>query len=115
MKEIRADEKLVAYCGLYCGACKRYLQEKCSGCPGFDKATWCKIRTCCQKNRFSTCAECREHPDPMACRQFNNLVSKLFALLFRSDRAACIDQIKRLGLSGHAERMSQLKHQTLRK
>jgi len=28
MKEIVADSKLVAYCGLYCGACKSYLKEK---------------------------------------------------------------------------------------
>ncbi len=41
MKEIVSDPKLVAYCGLYCGACKRYLQEKCPGWT-FDDCTQSK-------------------------------------------------------------------------
>jgi hypothetical protein len=34
MKAIVADAGLVAYCGLYCGACKAYLKEKYPGCHG---------------------------------------------------------------------------------
>ena len=37
MKEIKENVGLVAYCGLYCGACKAYLKEKCSGCLNNEK------------------------------------------------------------------------------
>ena len=40
----RADPKMVAACGLYCGACKKYRMGKCSGCHKNKKASWCKIR-----------------------------------------------------------------------
>ena len=42
MKEIVADTNLIGYCGLYCGACKRYLKDKCPGCHKNEKAAWCK-------------------------------------------------------------------------
>ena len=115
MKEIISDSKLVAYCGLYCGACKKYLQEKCQGCHDNEKATWCKIRSCCMDNQYSSCAECKEFPDPNDCRMFNNFMSKVFALIFRSNRAACIDQIREIGIQGHSEKMSELKLQSLKR
>ncbi len=34
MKEIVQNTDLIAYCGLYCGACKSYLMEK---CPEYDE------------------------------------------------------------------------------
>lgn len=115
MKEILSDSKLVAYCGLYCGACKRYLQEKCPGCHGNEKASWCKVRSCCLSNQYSSCAECKEFSNPNDCTMFNNFISKVFGLIFRSDRAACIQQIKEMGIPGHAEKMAEYKHQSLRR
>ena len=115
MKSIVSDPALVAYCGLYCGACKRYLQGKCPGCRENQKASWCKVRACGIRNQYASCAECTEFPDPGGCRQFNNFISKLFALVFRSDRAACIRQIRELGLQGHADRMSTLGLHSLRR
>ena len=38
---------------------------------------------------------------------FNNFISRVFALVMRSDRAGCIDQIKQLGLEGHAVAMAE--------
>ena len=115
MKEIVSDSKLIAYCGLYCGACKKYLQEKCQGCHKNEKATWCKVRSCCIDNQYSSCAECKEFSDPNACKMFNNFMSKAFAFLFRSNRAACINQIKEIGIQGHSEKMSELKLQSLKR
>lgn len=40
----------VAYCGLYCGACKSHRKGKCPGCRENSKATWCEIRKCCQEH-----------------------------------------------------------------
>jgi hypothetical protein len=115
MKEIISDSRLVAYCGLYCGACKGYLKEKCPGCHENEKATWCKIRSCCTKSQYSTCADCKQFSDPSNCKMFNNLISKIFSVIFRSNRAACIRQIRDNGIQGHADRMADLKIQSIKR
>ena len=107
MEPIVADAKLVAYCGLYCGACGKYLKGKCSGCAGNEKATWCKIRTCCMENSYTSCADCEQFDDVADCRKFNNFMSKLFGFIFRSDRKACISRIKAIGIESYAEEMAQ--------
>ena len=106
MNSTTADPKLVAYCGLYCGACSKYKKGKCSGCAGNDKATWCKIRDCCIENNFSTCADCTQFADVADCRKYNNFMSKLFGFIFRSNRKACICKIKEIGLEEFATEMA---------
>ena len=115
MRQIASDPNLVAYCGLYCGACRAYLNEKCPSCHVNAKATWCKVRTCCIAGQRSSCAECKDNSDPMACSKYNNFMSKIFGFIFRSDRAACIRQIKEIGITGHAENMASSKRQTIKK
>jgi hypothetical protein len=115
MKPIVADANLVAHCGLYCGACPAYLKGRCPGCHDNVKASWCKVRTCCSTNEYASCADCRQHDDPMRCKMFNNIIAKLFGFIFRSDRAACIRQIKSLGLQGHSEKMAEVKCQTIKR
>jgi hypothetical protein len=51
----------------------------------------------------------------MTCRKFNNFMAKVFQVVFRSDRAACIDQIKQLGLEGHARAMAARGSQTIKR
>ena len=115
MREIVADPKLVAFCGLYCGACKAYLKEKCPGCQKNEKAGWCKVRTCCIGKAIPTCTDCTEYPNPRDCGKYDNFIARLFGLVFRSDRAACIKQIGEIGLEGHAIKMAELKMQTIKK
>ena len=115
MNEMRSHSDLVAYCGLYCGACRSYRAEKCPGCHEHHQATWCKIRTCCREKGIATCADCASFPDPKDCRKFNNPIAKVFALVFRSDRAACIRQIRTLGIQGHADDMSQHGRHTIKR
>ena len=115
MNVIRFDPELVASCGLYCGACRSYLAGKCPGCQGNAKASWCKIRLCCRQGQKTTCAQCVEFSDPNLCKKYNNLVSKVFGFLLRSDRAACIAQIKQIGLDGHARVMAEMKTQTIKR
>lgn len=114
-KTIGIDPALVAKCGLYCGACKMYLTEKCPGCTRNDKAAWCKIRICALENSFKSCADCKQFEDPMRCKKFNNVVSKIFAFIFRSDRAACIRQIRENGIEKHAEIMAKSGHQSIKR
>ncbi len=115
MREVKEDVALVAACGLYCGACGAYLKERCNGCAANVKASWCKIRTCCQDAKTKTCAECVQVQDPNDCAKFNNVISKIFSLIFRSDRRACVMQIKKAGLGGHARTMTELRRQSLKK
>ena len=115
MQEIQASTELVAYCGLYCGACKSSLKARCQGCGGNQKASWCKIRSCCIEKSISSCAECTEYPSPNDCKKFNNFIARLFGLVFKSDRAACIDQIRTVGLEGHAMRMAEQGIHTIRR
>ena len=115
MKPIVADVQLVAYCGLYCGACGAYRRGRCPGCHQNQRAGWCKVRTCCMENGYSSCAECKTPTDPRDCKKFNNFIAKLFGLIFRSDRRACILQIRETGLQGHAEQMAARQTQTIRR
>ncbi|HTY09347.1 MAG TPA: DUF3795 domain-containing protein [Candidatus Edwardsbacteria bacterium] len=115
MKEITADQSQVAYCGLYCGACGSYLKGKCPGCAKNEKASWCKVRTCCITNKYGSCADCTLVPDMMDCGKFNNFISKLFALVMRSDRPACIRAIKARGREAFAREMADQKTMTIKR
>ena len=114
MKAITADAGWVAYCGLYCGACGSYLRERCPGCHENAKATWCKVRSCCMDKGYTTCAGCTTFADPGDCRKFNNFVSKAIGFVLRSDRRACVLQIREKGIMGHAEDMALHERQSIR-
>ncbi|MBN1144937.1 MAG: DUF3795 domain-containing protein [Bacteroidales bacterium] len=103
--EIIADKELIAYCGLYCGACRNYLKGKCPGCAGNMKAAWCTIRKCCLENDLKSCADCNLMSLDN-CKKFNNFVGKVFGIIFNSDRAACIAAIKGKGYDTFAAEMA---------
>ena len=125
MKEIRNNPQQIAACGLYCGACKKFLNEQCAGCqpseedtPGLSQPLpkgfqRCKIRKCCQEKGFHTCAECNK--DVKQCTIHNNFVGKIFALLFNSDRAACIRYIRENGEGAFAEKMAKDQQMTMKR
>lgn len=113
MKDIEANTQLIAACGLYCGACRKYLADKCPGCHLNEKATWCKIRSCVNRHGYHSCAECAT--DVTQCKTYSNLIGKIFAFIFRSDRPACIRYIKDHGEQAFAEEMTRRKSQTMKK
>ncbi|MCX6251395.1 MAG: DUF3795 domain-containing protein [Bacteroidetes bacterium] len=115
MKEITADKNLIAYCGLYCGSCKSYLKDKCPGCHENNKAGWCKIRACNIEHGYQSCADCKDFTDVMECKKFNNFMSKIFAVLFKSDRKACIAMIRESGYEGFARFMAENKLQSIKR
>ncbi|PLX38883.1 MAG: hypothetical protein C0608_11900 [Deltaproteobacteria bacterium] len=106
---------MVAACGLVCSACRSFLDEKCKGCKDNIKATWCKVRECCGNLDYRTCAECVEFTNPRDCKKFNNFFSKLYGFFQNSDRAACILQIRELGVDGHARKMMKSHLKTISK
>jgi Protein of unknown function (DUF3795) len=115
MREITADDSLVAYCGLYCGACRKFLAGKCPGCKENEKATWCKVRPCCSEKQIPSCAECDEFTDVADCAKLNNFIAKVFAVLLRSDRRACIKSIQAKGYEAFAQEMAAARTMTIRK
>jgi len=115
MKQVIANKELIAFCGLYCGACRKYLAGSCPGCHENSKASWCKVRSCNMEHGYSSCAGCKEYSNPMDCKKFNNFFSKIFALVFKSDRAACIARIRESGYEGFARYMAENGLQSVRK
>lgn len=113
MKAIEPNTELIAACGLYCGACRKYLSSKCPGCHDNEKATWCKIRSCTKGNGYHSCAECRENV--AECKIYSNLIGKIFAFLFKSDRPACVLYIREHGEQAFAGEMTRRKCQTMKK
>ena len=105
--------ELVAYCGLYCGACGSYLKGRCPGCRENAKATWCKVRTCCQEHAYASCADCVDHPDPAGCGRFNNVISRVIGFVLNSNRRACVLKIRELGPQGYAAFMAAQRRQSL--
>ena len=101
-----ADPALVAACGLYCGACRRYVAGKCPGCRENLNAGWCKVRSCCVTRGLGTCAECESYADPRDCEKFDNLVARVIGFVLRSDRAAGVDRIRAVGRDAFAAEMA---------
>lgn len=115
MKSIVKDTKLVAYCGLYCGGCGKYLNDMCPGCQKNEKAGWCKVRKCCIENGKMSCSDCNVYADPKECKKFNNIFSQLFSFIFGSDRAASIGMIKEKGYDAYAEKMAAEKSHCIKR
>ena len=111
--EVKADPKLIAACGLYCGACGKLAKGSCPGCAQNEKASWCKVRSCCKEHGYASCADCKEFPDPRQCAKFDNFIAKVFGLVFNSDRAKCIDEIRKVGPEQYARTMAAEKKQSL--
>ena len=114
-KQIENSIDLIAYCGLYCASCKQYLKGKCPGCKENQKASWCKIRTCCIDNNFISCADCREFDNPKACKKYHNFVARLIELAFRSDRSKSIAFIKEYDYQAFADKMTMDKVMSFKK
>ena len=112
MELIIADKNKIAACGLYCGACRKFMSGRCPGCKDNEKASWCKIRQCCNTKGYNTCAECER--DIIKCTTYSNLLSKICGLIFNSDRPACISYIKEYGEMAYAEKMAKQKCQTIK-
>lgn len=113
-KEITVNKDLIAACGLYCGACKSYINGKCPGCRENTKASWCKTRQCCIENNIQSCADCTS-VHYMECKKFNNGFSKLIGFILNSDRPACIKRIKDVGYEAFASEMAAIGRQSIKR
>ena len=73
------------------------------------------MRRCGIDKKYLSCADCEQFDNPEDCKLFNNIMARLFALVFRSDREACIRQIKAAGITSYANDMTANRRMTLKK
>lgn len=89
----------LAYCGLVCSQCGAFIRGRCRGCHSPKPMhSRCLVKRCAVERKIASCAECNEFADLHDCRKLNNFVSKLFGLVFRSDRIGNLERIRRGGL-----------------
>ena len=93
--QTKSETRLIAYCGLYCGNCKRFKNGKCPGCADYEKATWCKIRKCCIEKGITNCSACEEYVYPMDCSKYNTFLSRAIGFFTSTDRSLCIEFLRR--------------------
>lgn len=108
------DAALIAACGLYCGACFKYLNGKCPGCHKNEQAGWCSIRRCVLEQGVLHCGQCKK-ADYHNCATYNNRIGRFFAWLFRSNRPGCLERIGQIGEQGYAREMTATKKMTIKR
>jgi len=57
---------------------------------------------------------CRDFDDPKDCRKYNTFIARMFGAVLRSDRRACIMQIKEHGAEEYARAMAASGAMTMR-
>lgn len=95
----QSQDVIVAYCGLICSDCGAYKRNRCKGCYSEKPMNRnCKIRKCTIENSYITCADCTEFTELKKCRKLNNLISKFFSFIFRTNRIGNLNRIREVGL-----------------
>lgn len=116
MKTTQANHiNLIAACGLYCRNCGKYKKNKCPGCMGNTKATWCKIRSCCIENNIANCSACINYTNPMDCSKYNNLFGRVIEFFTHTDRSLCIRYLQEKGEDDFATMMTEKNRMSLPK
>jgi hypothetical protein len=103
--QIITDERLISYCGFYCGACPKFLKGECQGCKGDSPEcavgyNSCKVRPCCINNGYSSCAECKKYDSVSDCKDYNPLMIRFGQFITRTNRRKGIEMIKEKGAVG---------------
>lgn len=106
------DEQMIAYCGLYCGACPSFTSGKCDGCRTDSKKSAvvyksCQVRPCCIENGFSTCADCTKYASTKDCKKYNPLLLKIASRIEGTSRSKGIEMIRANGRSNFASYMEE--------
>ncbi len=98
MAEI-AEKPIIACCGLVCSECGAFKKQRCEGCHSEKPMNiGCKVKPCVTERNCTTCAECGDFENLKDCKKLNNFISKIFGLIFRSDRIGNLNQIRQTGL-----------------
>lgn len=92
-------EFILAYCGLVCSNCGAYKKGRCHSCHS-EKPMYrnCPVKKCALERGYITCADCADFENLKDCKKLNNFISKIFDLIFRTDRIGNLDRIREVGV-----------------
>ncbi len=69
----------IGCCGAYCKTCKAFTGKACKGCKiGYDNGerdiskSKCKIKVCCVKQNYNSCADCPKYGECLTVNGFYN-------------------------------------------
>jgi hypothetical protein len=96
---------LVSYCGLYCGVCKKYINELCKGCKDKETPKWCKVKPCNENKKTDSCSECDEIDNFKNCKRLYPVSYKIGEIITGLSREAGLNMIKNKGKVKFAEFM----------
>ena len=100
----QSNAVIIAYCGLVCSNCGMYRKEKCAGCHSDRPMNRnCKMKACAMEHKYITCADCKEFDRLEDCRKLNNMVSKFFGFIFRTNRIGNLYRIREIGIEAFKE------------
>jgi hypothetical protein len=57
-----AKELKIGVCGIVCGKCPEYINERCKGCSPKVPADICPLPKCADDKGMSCCFDCAEFP-----------------------------------------------------
>jgi len=62
--KLEFKKELVGRCGIYCGACRLYVLNKCRGYLNIhaNEETTCPYYKCVENREINSCGECQEFP-----------------------------------------------------
>ena len=102
-----SDINFISHCGLYCGACPKYIEGQCKGCKGAQSKylKHCKVYPCTIENDYHSCAECTIIDNVKNCKKFNRWNIRLGEFLTGTSRAKGIKMIKEQGKNAFIEFM----------
>ena len=102
---VNKKDVIIAHCGLVCTRCGMFLKGRCQGCHSERPMNRnCKMKECSLSRGYSTCAECTDFKVLKDCKKLNNIVSKFFEFIFRTDRFGNLETIREIGLEEFRER-----------
>ncbi len=103
MNNPAGDMVLAAPCGLYCGACAKYLHKKCNGCRSdkhLNNHKNCEIHHCCINHmNHAWCFECNDFP----CNQLKKFTQTRNWI----SHERCIDNLYRMRQTGVEKWLSE--------
>jgi hypothetical protein len=103
----------LAYCGLVCSNCGAMRHGNCQGCHSPKPMhSRCLVKKCAMAKDISCCAECKEFPELRDCRKLNNFVSKIFGVIFRSNRIGNLETIRDVGTTVFLANCSKKRKET---
>ena len=114
------NKNLVSRCGFNCEACSIFVKGKCKGCKGNtpDCAVGynaCKVRPCCIKNGYSTCAECTKFKSAKDCKDYNPFMIRFGEFISQTCRWKGIEMIKEKGENGFLDFMREKNWVTMKR